>query len=56
MFISLTDWQALVVRSQELAARYSVLGIKPDSMALMRLDELIGNYNFLNSYHSQNGM
>lgn len=56
MFISLTDWQSLVARSQELAARYSELGIKPDTLALMRLDELIRNYNFLKRFHAENGV
>ena len=48
-------WQALQVRLQELAARYSELGIKPDSVANMRPDDLMGNCNFLNDYHAKNG-
>jgi hypothetical protein len=47
-------WQALQTRLCELAAHYPMMGIKPDSVALMLPDDLIGNYNFLSRHHAEN--
>jgi len=54
MSISLTQLQALQLRLYELAARYPIMGVTVDSVALMRPDELIGNYNFLSRHHAKN--
>lgn len=55
MFISPKNHQHILEQAQALAARYSELGINPDSVATMRPDDLIGNYNFLNNYHVEKG-
>lgn len=47
-------WQALQLRLLELVARYPMMGIKPDSVANMRPDEVEGNYNFLANHHTNN--
>jgi len=55
MFISLSQWQTIVEQLQALAARYPEMGINPDSVPIMSIDDLIGNYHFLNQYHADNG-
>jgi len=47
------DWQALQARLHELVARYPMMGISPDSVPMMRPDEVIGNYNFLTNHHAK---
>ena len=49
-------WQALQLRLHELVARYPMMGIKPDSVANMQANDVIGNYNFLANHHADNGV
>lgn len=48
--------QALQLRLHDLVARYPMMGIKPNDVANMRPDDLIGIYDFLNNHHANNGV
>jgi len=54
MFMSLTDWQFLQQHSQELAAKFTYLGITASDLMRMGFDELMGNYNFLTHHGTEN--
>lgn len=49
----LTSWQHILKHAQELAARLPEIGLNPDKLALLPLDDLMGVLAFLKRSYAE---
>jgi len=49
----LTAWQHILIQAQALAARLPEIGLNPDKLALIPLDDLVGVLAFLKRSYAE---